>query len=93
MPAQLDGMHRAVLSWVCGRVPGDLPSSDARQDGPHRQFSWGACAPAELEEVPMPIVGGLDIHRKQITFDYLDTETRQVLQSRFSAVWRRYRSA
>ena len=21
----------------------------------------------------MPIVGGLDIHRKQITFDYLDT--------------------
>ena len=23
----------------------------------------------------MPIVGGLDIHRKQITFDYLDTET------------------
>ena len=26
----------------------------------------------------MPIVGGLDIHRKQITFDYLDTATRQV---------------
>jgi len=23
----------------------------------------------------MPIVGGLDIHRRQITFDYLDTET------------------
>src|SRR6266581_2160660 len=37
-----------------------------------------ACAPAELEEVPMPIVGGLDIHRKQITFDYLDTVTGQV---------------
>ena len=32
----------------------------------------------ELEEVPMPIVGGLDIHRKQITFDYLDTGTGQV---------------
>ena len=31
--------------------------------------------PPEREEVPMPIVGGLDIHRKQITFDYLDTET------------------
>ena len=28
-------------------------------------------APPELEEVPMPIVGGFDIHRKQITFDYL----------------------
>jgi hypothetical protein len=26
----------------------------------------------EPEEVPMPsIVGGLDIHRKQLTFDYL----------------------
>src|SRR5260370_42233597 len=23
----------------------------------------------------MPIVGGLDIHRKQLTFDYLDTVT------------------
>lgn len=26
----------------------------------------------------MPIVGGLDIHRKQITFDYLEVETGQV---------------
>jgi hypothetical protein len=26
----------------------------------------------------MPIVGGLDIHRKQLTFDYLDTSTGQV---------------
>ena len=26
----------------------------------------------------MPIVGGLDIHRKQITFDYFDTETGEV---------------
>jgi hypothetical protein len=26
----------------------------------------------------MSIVGGLDIHRKQITFDYLDTVTGQV---------------
>ena len=26
----------------------------------------------------MPIVGGLDIHRKQITFDYLDTATGEV---------------
>lgn len=29
--------------------------------------------PLELEEVP--IIGGLDIHRKQLTFDYLDTVT------------------
>jgi hypothetical protein len=26
----------------------------------------------------MPIVGGLDIHRRQITFDYLDTVTGEV---------------
>src|ERR1700722_3269451 len=37
-----------------------------------------ACAPSELEEVPMSIVGGLDIHRKQLTFDYLDTVTGEV---------------
>src|SRR3974377_941402 len=41
-------------------------------------------APPELEEVPMPIVGGLDIHRKQITFDYLDTGTGQVCRGQVS---------
>jgi transposase len=30
----------------------------------------------------MHIVGGLDIHRKQITFDYLDTVTGQVRRAR-----------
>jgi transposase len=34
--------------------------------------------PPELEEVFMAIVGGLDIHRKQITFNYLDTVTGEV---------------
>src|SRR5205809_1461501 len=34
--------------------------------------------PGEREEVPMPIVGGLEIHRKQITFDYLNTVTGEV---------------
>jgi transposase len=28
----------------------------------------------ELEEVPMTIVGGFDVHRKQITFDYVDND-------------------
>jgi transposase len=41
-------------------------------------------APSEREEVPMPIVGGLDIHRKQITFDYLDTVTGQVRRGQIS---------
>ena len=30
----------------------------------------------------MKIVGGLDVHRKQITFDYLDTDTGQVRRGR-----------
>jgi hypothetical protein len=29
---------------------------------------------AELEEVPMSIVGGLDIHRKQLTYDWVDEQ-------------------
>jgi transposase len=28
----------------------------------------------ELEEVPMTIVGGLDVHRQQITFEYVDDD-------------------
>jgi hypothetical protein len=32
----------------------------------------------------MPIVGRLDIHRKQITFDYLDTGTGQVQRGQIS---------
>jgi hypothetical protein len=32
----------------------------------------------------MSIVGGLDIHRKQITFDYLDTGTGQVQRGQIS---------
>jgi len=32
----------------------------------------------------MPIVGGLDIHRKQITFDYLDTSTGEVNRGQFA---------
>ena len=32
----------------------------------------------------MPIAGGLDIHRKQITFGYLDTVTGQVCRGQVS---------
>ena len=32
----------------------------------------------------MPIVGGLDIHRKQITFDYPGTGTGQVRRGQIS---------
>jgi hypothetical protein len=30
---------------------------------------------SELEEALMSIVGGVDIHRKQLTFDYVEQET------------------
>jgi hypothetical protein len=39
--------------------------------------TFGQLCPREREEVLMGIVGGLDIHRKQITFDYVDTVTGQ----------------
>ena len=54
-------------------VPGDLPQLRRVRIDRVGSSHGGVCAPPELEEVPMPIVGGLDIHRKQITFDYLDT--------------------
>ena len=41
----------------------------------------------------MPIVGGLDIHRKQITFDYLDTESGEVKRGQIApADWAHLRS-
>ncbi len=36
----------------------------------------------ELEEVPMGIVGGFDIHRRQITFDYLDERSGEIRHGR-----------
>jgi hypothetical protein len=51
----------------------------------------GALArPRELEEVPMPIVGGLDIRRKQLTFDYLDTVTGEVQRGQIAPADRVY---
>src|SRR4026208_1863512 len=39
----------------------------------HVEFASGNCR--ELEEVPlMTMVGGLDVHRRQITFDYVDND-------------------
>src|SRR6266704_1129083 len=43
----------------------------------------------EREEVPvMAIVGGFDIHRRQVTFDYLDTGTGQVRRGRIDPACR-----
>src|SRR6266571_2158324 len=36
------------------------------------------CTKQELERVSMAIVGGFDVHRAQITFDYMDTDSGEV---------------
>lgn len=41
----------------------------------------------------MAIVGGLDVHRQQITFDYIDTETGQVAVGQIPAADRRQLTA
>jgi transposase len=38
----------------------------------------------ELDEALMRIVGGLDIHRRQITFDYLDERSGQTRRGRIA---------
>ena len=48
---------------------------------------------AELEEVPMSIVGGLDIHRKQLTFDYVEVETGRLQRGRIAPADRAHLAA
>jgi hypothetical protein len=47
----------------------------------------------EHEEVLVSIVGGLDIHRQQITFDYVDTVTGEVSRGQIPAADRRQLAA
>src|SRR5271169_4492011 len=44
----------------------------------------GEVMKTELEEVPMGIVGGFDIHRRQITVDYLDTDTGETIRAKIA---------
>jgi hypothetical protein len=39
-----------------------------------------------IEEVPMQIIGAFDVHRKQITFKWLNTETGEVRRGRIPAL-------
>src|ERR1700733_6171321 len=41
-----------------------------------------SCQRTELEEVPMEIVGALDVHRRQITYATLDGETGELRHGR-----------
>src|SRR5512133_1754927 len=42
----------------------------------------------EPEEVPMAIVGGLDIHRRQITYDWIDTDSGETCRGQLSPATR-----
>src|SRR5215469_12763870 len=76
-----------------------LPERDFRGTSPAQTLDHWLCnqfrvrapwRPREREEVPMPIVGGLDIHRKQLTFDYLDTVTGEVRRGQIAPADREY---
>jgi hypothetical protein len=42
------------------------------------------------KEVPVSIIGGLDVHRRQITYDWVDTETGQQRQGRLAPASREH---
>lgn len=81
----------AGLVWSLS-ARADLLSSSAFMIGSEGISRAGrlARAPRELEEVRMPIVGGLDIHRKQLTFDYLDTVTGEVKRGQITPADRQH---
>src|SRR3954451_5915646 len=72
-------MHRcgAVIS---ARRWHELRAPSARRERLARGGNAGA-----VEEALMAIVAGLDVHRGQITFDALDTESGEVMRGRIDA--------
>ncbi len=52
-----------------------------------------ARVPSEREEVPVSIVGGLDIHRQQLTYDYLDVDTGQLWRGQIAPADREHLAA
>ena len=72
-----DDMLRPACGWLSWQSApalnrGGLPSTGA-PCGVSANRLWS------MRRSLMPIVGGMDIHRKQITFDYLDTATGEVM--------------
>jgi hypothetical protein len=67
--------------------PPALQKDDMNAEPP--QLSARLVHQQEREEVPyMAIVGGFDIHRRQVTFDYLDTVSGQVRRGRIEPACR-----
>jgi transposase len=75
------GLHHAdsrthpldINRWHVGGTPSARCGTLAASDHPR-----------EPEEVPMAIVGGLDTHRRQITYDILDTTTGETRRGQLS---------
>ena len=61
--------------------------AQTQDDAGHQLRRHAVCV--ELEEALMSIVGGFDVHRKQITFDYLDTVSGEVERGQILAADRR----
>src|SRR5215216_3582654 len=60
------------------------------RDPSARMRNPGASGPrTEREEVPMAIVGGLDIHRRQITYDWIDTDSGETCRGQLGPATRR----
>src|SRR5829696_8298743 len=59
------------------------------RDPSARMRNPGASGPrTEREEVPMAIVGGLDIHRRQITYDWIDTDSGETCRGQLGPATR-----
>src|SRR5258708_38568795 len=68
---------------ILGAAPPPSQRDDMMRDLLSSAHAWCVSTFREREEVPvMAIVGGVDIHRRQVTFDYLDTVTGQVCRGR-----------
>ena len=81
-PVAVGGLGSRCTPFVVLTIGGmgGLLSSDAAS-----LLRWTSMV-TELEEVPMSIVGGLDIHRKQLTFDWVDEQNGKWERGRISVV-------
>jgi hypothetical protein len=72
---ELSGCHAVADGWVLTGSAVGGPPQLRRIAGSLELSVRSTSMVTELEEALMPILGGMDIHRKQLAFDYVDTET------------------
>jgi hypothetical protein len=89
---RLDWADRAIFAALIRRLPTRL--RDHRLITPGTILRWHRLAAAaavsipqagpERAEVVVPIMGGIDIHRAQLTFDYVDGDSGEVFRGRIA---------